>query len=164
MAKGKKTAILGPHVHSTRDLMSDYKGDEQCNGGGSDFSCFPTIAQAFTQANGAAHTLVEQGVDMSSNNGSGIPAALAAAKSASQVLLFIGIGNGQEHEGIDRHNTSLPGLQEPFALQVVALCKQQSIPAAFGQKKSAPAPAAARAPAPAAAARAGPSSGSRRAC
>ena len=49
MAKGKKTAILGPHVHSTRDLMSDYKGDEQCNGGGSDFSCFPTIAQAFTQ-------------------------------------------------------------------------------------------------------------------
>ena len=130
MAKGKKTAILGPHVHSTRDLMSDYKGDEQCNGGGSDFSCFPTIAQAFTQANGAANTLVEQGVDMSSNNGSGIPAALAAAKSASQVLLFIGIGNGQEHEGIDRHNTSLPGLQEPFALQVLALCKQQSIPAA----------------------------------
>ena len=49
MAKGKKTAILGPHVHSTRDLMSDYKGDEQCNGGGSDFSCVPTIAQAFTQ-------------------------------------------------------------------------------------------------------------------
>ena len=25
MAKGKKTAVIGPHVHSTRDLMSDYK-------------------------------------------------------------------------------------------------------------------------------------------
>lgn len=38
--------MLGPHVYSTRDLMSDYKGDEQCAGGGGDFSCFPTIAQA----------------------------------------------------------------------------------------------------------------------
>jgi len=32
MKKGKKTAIIGPHVNSRRDLMSDYKGDEQCNG------------------------------------------------------------------------------------------------------------------------------------
>ncbi len=41
MKLGKKTAILGPHVDSKRDLMSDYKGDEQCAGGPSDFSCFP---------------------------------------------------------------------------------------------------------------------------
>ena len=99
--KGKKTAVLGPHVHSTRDLMSDYKGDEQvtlpivsssghqpmlppadwcpppqhthicvlnnatqCNGGGKDFSCFPTIAEAMTAYNGPASTTVAQGVDM----------------------------------------------------------------------------------------------------
>jgi hypothetical protein len=34
-----------------------------------------------------------------------------AVEGAQQVLLFVGIGNDQEHEGIDRHNTSLPGLQ-----------------------------------------------------
>ena len=32
MARGKKTALVGPHVNSARDLMSDYKGDEQCVG------------------------------------------------------------------------------------------------------------------------------------
>jgi hypothetical protein len=43
-------------VFSTRDLMSDYKGDQQCayegadwkKHGGGDYGCFPTIAQART--------------------------------------------------------------------------------------------------------------------
>ena len=138
MKKGKKTAILGPHIHSTRDLMSDYKGDQQCayegqdwkKHGGGDYYCFPTIAQAFVRANGAANTVVSQGVEMDSSNSSGIAEAVAAAQGADQVLLFIGIGNDQEHEGIDRHNTSLPGLQEPFTLQVLAACKAKSIPVA----------------------------------
>ena len=119
MKKGKKTAILGPHIHSTRDLMSDYKGDQQCayegkdwvKHGGGDYDCFPTIAQAFVRANGAANTVVSQGVEMDSSNSSGIAEAVAAAQEADQVLLFIGIGNHQEHEAIDRMNTSLPGLQ-----------------------------------------------------
>jgi hypothetical protein len=128
--KGKKTAILGPHVFSTRDLMSDYKGDEQCAGGSSDWTCFPTIAQAFTRANGASATVVEQGVELAGNKTDGIAAALAAAAGAEQVLIFIGIGNTQEHEGIDRHDTSLPGLQESFTLQVLAQCQKQGIPAA----------------------------------
>ena len=130
MKRGIKTAVLGPHAFSTRDLMSDYKGDEQCVGGGSDFSCFPTIGQAFVRANGAENTLVEQGVEMDSADASGIPAALSAASKADQVLLFVGIGNSQEHEGIDRMNTTLPGLQEPFVLQVLAQCKKLGKPAA----------------------------------
>ena len=138
MTKGRKLAVLGPHVHSTRDLMSDYKGDQQCayegvdwkKQGGHLYDCFPTIAQAFARANGAGNTQVEQGVELDSANATGIPLALAAAQHADQVLLFVGIGNHQEHEGIDRHNTSLPGLQEPFTLQVLALCKLHSIPVA----------------------------------
>jgi hypothetical protein len=47
-----------------------------------------------------------------------------------QVLIFVGIGNAQEHEGIDRPNTTLPGLQEPFTLQVLAKCQAAGIPAA----------------------------------
>ena len=106
--------------------MSDYKGDQQCAYEGADwkkkggglYDCFPTIAQAFSRANGAANTEVAQGVELDCKDNedcsAGIPVALAAAKQAEQVLLFIGIGNEQEHEGIDRHNTSLPGLQEEF--------------------------------------------------
>jgi len=64
--------------------------------------------------------VVEQGVSLAGSDNSGVAAALAAAQASQQVLLFLGIGNAQEHEGIDRMNTSLPGLQEPFALQVRA--------------------------------------------
>ncbi len=53
-----------------------------------------------------------------------------AAKAADQVLVFIGIGNGQEHEGIDRHNTTLPGLQGEFTLQVLSFCKENKKPVA----------------------------------
>ena len=129
LQRGKKTALLGPHVNSKRDLMSDYKGDEQCVGGGSDFSCFPSIAEQFVALNPTT-TVVEQGVDMDSNVTSGIAPALQAAAAAEQVMLFIGIGNGQEHEAHDRFNISLPGLQESFTLQVLALCKQHNIPVA----------------------------------
>lgn len=128
--KGMKTAILGPHVTSKRDLMSDYKGDMQCAGGGTDFSCFPSIAEAFTRANGATKTMVEQGVDLNSNRTSGIASAIETLKTAQQVLLFIGIGNTEEHEGIDRHNTTLPGNQEAFTLQVLAKCKALGLPVA----------------------------------
>lgn len=41
-----KTAVIGPHVLSTRDLMSDYKGDQQCAGGS--YDCVPTIAEFFS--------------------------------------------------------------------------------------------------------------------
>jgi hypothetical protein len=35
------------------------------------------------------------------------------------VVLALGIDKSIEHEGIDRVDTSLPGLQESFALQVL---------------------------------------------
>eukprot|EP00039_Didymoeca_costata_P030626 m.30608 g.30608 ORF g.30608 m.30608 type:complete len:811 (-) comp8218_c0_seq1:49-2481(-) len=126
--KGKKTAVLGPHVNSTRDLMSDYKGDEQCPN--KTYTCFPTIAEAFTAANGMENTIVEEGVKLSGLDASGIEAALNAASSSEQVLLFIGDGNEQEHEGIDRPNISLPGLQEMFTLKVLQLCESKQIPVA----------------------------------
>ena len=128
MTRGKKTVLLGPHVHSKRDLMSDYKGDQQCLGGG--LNCFPTIAEEFLFQNPTT-TVVEQGVEMNSTNRSGIASALLAVQNdAEQVLLFIGIGNTEEHEGHDRFDTALPGLQESFTLTVLALCKKLNIPAA----------------------------------
>ena len=76
-------------MHSTRDLMSDYKGDEQCADG--TYDCFPTIAEEFLARNPTT-TVVEQGVQMNSTDASGIPAALAAIQQqgTAQVLIFIG--------------------------------------------------------------------------
>ena len=50
---------------------------------------------------------VEPGVEMNSTNASGIPAALAAADAAEQVLIFVGIGNGQvrSHFGCARQHS-----------------------------------------------------------
>eukprot|EP00697_Spironema_sp_BW2_P017465 gnl/Spiro4/9155_TR4822_c0_g1_i1.p1 gnl/Spiro4/9155_TR4822_c0_g1~~gnl/Spiro4/9155_TR4822_c0_g1_i1.p1 ORF type:complete len:824 (-),score=178.02 gnl/Spiro4/9155_TR4822_c0_g1_i1:109-2538(-) len=120
-ASGRSLAVLGPHAFSTRDLMEDYKGDQQCFGGNED--CVPTIGNVFAMLNGVDRTTVMYGVDMDSSDDSGIAPALSAAASADQIVLCLGIGNAQEHEGIDRDVTTLPGLQESFALKVLALGK-----------------------------------------
>lgn len=131
--EGKKLAVVGPHAYSTIDLMEDYRGDQQCFGGGD--ACVPTIAQVFTNMHGANLTTVEEGtkiikkggwtlilclgVDMDSTNASGIAAAIAAVQSADYVVLCIGIGLAQEHEGIDRINITLPGLQVIFRIYCI---------------------------------------------
>ena len=60
------------------------------------------------------------GVDVNSQDSSGIPAALAAAAAADVIILVLGNDRTQEHETLDRTDTALPGLQEPFAMQVLA--------------------------------------------
>ncbi len=62
-------------------------------------------------------------MDVNSSDSSGIPAALAAAAAADVVILVLGNDRTQEHETLDRTDTALPGLQEPFALDVLALHK-----------------------------------------
>eukprot|EP01113_Clastostelium_recurvatum_P036756 TRINITY_DN5293_c0_g1_i5.p1 TRINITY_DN5293_c0_g1~~TRINITY_DN5293_c0_g1_i5.p1 ORF type:complete len:548 (+),score=129.93 TRINITY_DN5293_c0_g1_i5:1075-2718(+) len=118
---GLKVAVLGPHVNSQRDLMEDYKGDEECYTGGD--TCVRTIAEVFTNGNGPSNTKVQMGVSLTSNDTSGIQAALDAAEWADQIVLCIGLGYEIEHEGIDRPNTLLPGLQEMFSLKILGLGK-----------------------------------------
>eukprot|EP01047_Picozoa_sp_COSAG01_P051483 COSAG01_NODE_5318_length_4337_cov_11.889571_6_plen_80_part_00 len=40
-----------------------------------------------------------------------------------QVVLCVGLGNSDEHEGHDRSDTRLPGAQEQFAEAILALGK-----------------------------------------
>jgi beta-glucosidase len=119
-------AVLGPHAVSHRDLLSDYIVDQLCfkgpiRGG----ECWPTIGEAFTTAHTAngGKVTVAQGVDMASTEREGIPAAIAAAQAADSIVLCLGIGNAQEHEGQDRKHTSRPGLHEEFTKQGPALGK-----------------------------------------
>jgi hypothetical protein len=77
----------------------------------------------YAQRNGRVFIPWVTGVDVNSSDSSGIPAALAAAAAADVVVLVLGNDRTQEHETLDRTDTALPGLQEPFALDVLALNK-----------------------------------------
>ena len=59
----------------------------------------------------------------SSTAAGGIASALQIAKAADAVVVVLGIDKSVEREGTDRSDTALPGLQEPFAHQVLALNK-----------------------------------------
>jgi hypothetical protein len=100
-------------------MLSDYAGDQIC---WNDYDCIPTIAQAITKVN-TGTTTSAAGVDINSNNSSGIQPALALGSKADIIVLVLGIDRSIEHEGIDRTDTALPGLQESFAHQVLALGK-----------------------------------------
>lgn len=118
VTKSPTLAVVGPLAVET-DLMSDYENDESCFGGGHD--CVTTIGEAITALNQAdpESVLVSKGVDVDSTNTSGIDAALAVVDQAEVVVLCLGITKEQEHEGIDRQDTALPGQQESFALKVL---------------------------------------------
>jgi len=63
------------------------------------------------------------GVDVNSQRTDGIQPALDAVTKSDVVVLVLGIDFSIENEGIDRTNITLPGLQESFALQVLAIGK-----------------------------------------
>ena len=146
LAAGKHIAVLGPQS-SGQGLFSDYFGDDICcefvgslccfpqglrssclaDGLGDHYQnnlrCVPTIASQIAALNVGGETTNATGVGISSTNSSGIAAALALGKAADVVVLALGIDKTIEHEGADRRDLALPGLQESFALQVLALGK-----------------------------------------
>jgi len=127
ITNGKKIAVVGPMAVEKAGLLSDYAKPQSMPSCG--VNCMDTIGIAINRANSKGSTLVEKGVDVSSSNTSNIDAALKAVEEAEVVVLVLGITKSQEHEGIDRGSTTLPGLQESFAHQVLnASIKDQPKP------------------------------------
>ena len=62
-------------------------------------------------------------MDINSNATAGIAAALALGRAADTIVLALGIDKTVETEGTDRADTALPGEQQAFATQVLALGK-----------------------------------------
>ena len=108
--------LLSPR---SQKQLADGLGDRYQN----NLRCVPTIASQIAALNSGGTTTNATGVGISSTNSSGIAAALALGKGADVVVLALGIDKTIEHEGADRASIALPGLQESFALQVLALGK-----------------------------------------
>eukprot|EP01060_Flectonema_neradi_P040913 TRINITY_DN949_c0_g1_i1.p1 TRINITY_DN949_c0_g1~~TRINITY_DN949_c0_g1_i1.p1 ORF type:complete len:777 (+),score=134.73 TRINITY_DN949_c0_g1_i1:68-2332(+) len=125
-SKMPKIAIIGPHINSTRDLMSDYLGDMICMGGSptSGYDCVPTIERIFRERYPKSLLQVARGCDINSTATEGIAAAVNAAKESDIVFMFVGIGHQQEGEFIDRTEVTLPGQQLPLFSQISALNKK----------------------------------------
>jgi beta-D-xylosidase 4 len=110
LTPGKKVAVIGPHANATVDLISNYHGS-RCPGK-NDFSCIVTPFEAISKANSGGTTTIATGCTVAGKAiDSDIAAAVAAAKAADTVVLMTGIDQGQEREGQDRYNTTLPGAQ-----------------------------------------------------
>jgi len=115
-AEGLRLAVVGPMAFETTGLKSDYANSNLPAG------CCDSIAAALSRVNEAAggHTTTAKGVNVADSDASGEAAALAAVSAADVTVMVLGITRDQEHEGIDRKDTLLPGIQEGFAQKVLA--------------------------------------------
>lgn len=118
IASHKRVAVLGPMAHTRAGLMSSYESDQTCPGGGHD--CVATLAETIAAWH-KGPTTNAPGVDVASNRTDGIAPAIAIGREADVIVLCLGITKRQEHEGLDRTSTTLPGLQEQFAFDVLSL-------------------------------------------
>jgi len=118
---GIRVAVVGPQGVTRSGLLSDYAADQICFSG--DDHCIGSIAEGIAAANVGGSTTSAQGVEVNSNKTDGIQAALDIAAKADAVVLVLGNDKTIEHEGIDRTDTALPGLQADFAKQVFNLNK-----------------------------------------
>jgi beta-D-xylosidase 4 len=118
LQRGIKLAVVGPMAVETIKLRSDYASWHENGAQGVDLP--PSIADALERANTGGVTTVAPGVEVDSQNSTGVAGALDAVANADAVVMVLGITRDQEHEGMDRSDTLLPGLQTSFALQVFA--------------------------------------------
>jgi beta-glucosidase-like glycosyl hydrolase len=121
LKSGVSVAVVGPMANDPSRYLSSYAADEICFGG--DHHCMTSLADAIAVNNGADKTASADGCDVDSDDESGFDEALDIAKDADVVVLALGIDNSVEYEGVDRTDTSLPGVQSKFGQAVLALGK-----------------------------------------
>eukprot|EP00656_Telonema_subtile_P009230 TRINITY_DN14333_c0_g2_i1.p1 TRINITY_DN14333_c0_g2~~TRINITY_DN14333_c0_g2_i1.p1 ORF type:complete len:947 (-),score=234.31 TRINITY_DN14333_c0_g2_i1:226-3066(-) len=128
ISKGAKIALVGPQVNFTLEMLSNYEGENKLALNHSTLMVAQRAGLDVMYAPG--HSL-----DVSNNDTSMIPAAVAAAKQADVAVVMVGlcadhcVGNGRtENEGNDRgpagsgwHTLGLPGAQEQLLEAVVAV-------------------------------------------
>ena len=117
--KGSKVAVIGPHYEAQQALVADYVG-ELCPD--NTFDCITDVLAAITAVN-SGNTTGSEGCDVTDTSTAGFAAAIATAQAADYVVLMLGLDLSVEDEGLDRHNITLPGVQEQLAQEIIGLGK-----------------------------------------
>lgn len=130
-------AVVGPHSVTTGQLLGDYYGDAYCPGpttpSNKSQSCVVSLGAATTQLLATSRpdvaVTVAEGVSVVGTSTTGIATAITAVQASDLVILALGNDNAHvEHEGVDRPNITLPGIQSSFAQQVLAAAATTQTP------------------------------------
>lgn len=119
LRRGSRVAVVGPTAVSATALLGDLYGPASAICPDDSNACWPLVGAALSAANAGGATAVFSGVAMLANDSSW-GAALAAVDGADAVVLCLGTDRSVAREGSDRADIGLPGVQEAFALAVLA--------------------------------------------
>ncbi|KAL3906976.1 MAG: hypothetical protein SGILL_009059, partial [Bacillariaceae sp.] len=110
-------AVIGPHINATEALLSNYHGSKcDCPGSerhGKHFDCIETPLHAIARNMQDPENNIQSitGCNIAESDENEIEAAAKVAAASDVVILIVGLDNSQEREGMDRSETTLPGLQ-----------------------------------------------------
>lgn len=126
---GQTIVVVGPQANDGAGYLPDYYGDQVCPQESAPFDCIPTVYKSIRKINEKGQTFLFQGIDEKSTDRTDRydHALDAVSNLADVVVLAMGISRVSEQEGRDRTETSLPGLQNQFALDVLSIAAERDI-------------------------------------
>jgi xylan 1,4-beta-xylosidase len=128
-----RVAIIGPHIHASEALLSNYHGSKcGCSASSQaqkdhNFSCIETPLQAIKRTMTDSQNVQSiVGCNIDGTDRDEIDAAKHLAAVSDVVVLLVGLTNFQEREELDRNETVLPGLQPQLMQSVLSVAGQRT--------------------------------------
>ncbi|OVA14623.1 Glycoside hydrolase [Macleaya cordata] len=105
----KNISVIGPNANATETLLGNYFGPP----------CEPVITPVYALALHIENTFYHPGCELvACNSLVEIEEAVDLAKTVDNVILIMGLNQTQEHEGLDRVDLVLPGMQQTLITTV----------------------------------------------
>jgi len=125
----KSVAVIGPHIDAHYAFMSNYHGDRcGCPGDGGVDSCIKSPLETIKQKMKFPDKIKSvKGCNIADSDIMEIDKAKDLAQNSDVVILFLGLDQGQEGEGLDRVESSLPGLQPKLMESVLDIAGEKTI-------------------------------------
>lgn len=122
-----KLALIGPHINATSAFLSNYHGAKcGCGDASKSFACIETPMQALSKMTKSPPVGV-MGCHVSGTDLNEIEEATKAAQESDAVIIFAGLDQSQESEGLDREQITLPGLQPELIKAVLGVAASKTI-------------------------------------
>jgi len=116
LKKGEKIAVIGELAASTRDLLGSWKA-------AGDWDFMKSTLDELKAYNGESNVIFAEGCKTVGDDRSGFAGALAAARRAEKIVLFIGENWEWSGEAASRTNIQIPGEQTELLEKLKALNK-----------------------------------------